>query len=524
MKRIACTYHLKNHQCDFENQDVETYRGEGFNASLLGWLGSDGLEAGWARIVAAQRQDERLTHQCFGGTYILALYEEKTRVLRIFQDFFGAPLPLYYVVSGDLVYVDTSLRHLLKRSGLRPAMNPEAEKKFLRWGAVPGKETLLAGIWKLMPGQALEVYDAPVQYPISYDVPEYTRTQAKSLWESTLQANILSYKNEKDAICMPISGGYDSNYILWTLYHDKEMVMHLFCIGAERGISELDIVRENMACYPRTTLTTGTTSPDSLSCMDDIVWRMEGAVYEPGIFLQYELGRAMARAGCRTAICGECADQIMHQEMYIGRISHFPDGPLSQDPYAYGSAVVVKKSAVMLGSFGVEGCYPYIDLPFYGLCRALARMNRDSKLYHKRICAKRLPAPILSHIAKVGGSTSLHSLFESDEAMRVFFDRVERLPAFALYTPPVPSVRGKELKISRLIRFVRAEPTLRLLLSKIVSKTRVSEPQYYTAAFRAEEKKLNEYMKIYYLDRFRHLFAESFDGERVGEERPTSQS
>ena len=100
----------------------------------------------FAAIHQALREDPDLKTQNFGGMYLLLVYDRRTGGLRLFQDFFNAPLAAYYVQVGDRLYVDTSLKHLMARTGLRPDINRAAVIQFLRYGAVYGSDTLLEGI------------------------------------------------------------------------------------------------------------------------------------------------------------------------------------------------------------------------------------------------------------------------------------------------------------------------------------------------------------------------------------------
>ena len=59
---------------------------------------------------------------------------------------------------------------------------------------------------------------------------------------------------------------------------------------------------------------TALTDKDTLSTLPDLVWRLEGAVYEVGNFLQYELNRTLAENGVKRIFCGECADQVLHED------------------------------------------------------------------------------------------------------------------------------------------------------------------------------------------------------------------
>ena len=177
----------------------------------------------------------------------------------------------------------------------------------------------------------------------------------------------------------------------------------------------------------------------------------------------------------------------------------------------------------MLGSFGVEGRYPYIDLRLAALCEALKPLNKKGKLFHKRVCAKRLPARVLRHISKVGGSTALHSLFGDQRQIDAFFAAVEKSAAFARYAQFIPARQAAEDRggpLGKIRRFIGSEPSLRLLMAKVWGKLRVTTPDHYKADFRRQERKLNDSMRLFYLGTFERLFCQEFLPQMIDGARP----
>ena len=525
MKRIACTYQMTERSAVFECQDVNQYREDGLQMALYGRMTVGGRPAEAADIREALRADPDLKAQAFGGMYLLLVYDQRSGSLRLFQDFFNAPLAAYYAQVGDRLYLDTSLKHLLARTGLRPGIDLSSAAQFLRCGAVYGPGTLLEGVNKLAALNALAVDGEQVrQYRVAYEEGSVDLEQAKSRWEDSLQDSILACAQGQSVLHMPLSAGYDSNYILYTLNQRTQAPINAYTLGALHGASEVEVVKQNAACYPRVQLHVGHTGQETLRHMEDLVWRLEGAVFEAGIFLQYELAGLIAGQGGTRALCGECADQLMNQDFRINP-QQVPDArraQVTEDPYAYGAGIVVKKSAIMLNSFGVEGCYPYIDLGLAGLCRALAPLNKKGKLYHKALCQKRFPAPVLRRIAKVGGSTPLHSLFENQDQIASFLDMVRKSEAWAQFAgllPREPQARQAGLW-GRLRRFVGSEPNWRLVWAKVLSKLRVTQADQYSAQYRRQERELNRALRIWYLATFQRIFVADFSPQRIGQALP----
>ena len=112
-------------------------------------------------------------------------------------------------------------------------------------------------------------------------------------------------------------------------------------------------------------------------------------------------------------ICGECADQVFHSKGYspAGEKTFLFD--YRHTPYEMASNVVLKKSSLMLNSFGVAGAYPFLDMNVLRLGYRTRERNGTNKRFHREQCIRLLPEEITILLAKTGGSTSLCALFDS---------------------------------------------------------------------------------------------------------------
>ena len=135
-------------------------------------------------------------------------------------------------------------------------------------------------------------------------------------------------------------------------------------------------------------------------------------MYERGIFLQYELSRLIHMHSGHRLICGECADQVFHAKAY----QQAQEGTFLFDyfhtPYEMAANVVLKKSALMLRSFGITGAYPFLDMNVLRLGYRTRARNGIDKHFHKEQCHKYLPDYVCASLSKVGGSTSLCALVD----------------------------------------------------------------------------------------------------------------
>ncbi len=364
------------------------------------------------------------------GNYLAGIYDGDAKALTIIQDRMTSPITMYYAQCGDVLHYSSSLKFLLMQTSMARELEDKSVEEFLVNGYLYGERSLLKNVFKLKAYHALVADRNGVrQVPVDYPLRKHTMGEALDLWKNTLDTAIRDTFRGETEINQPISSGYDSNYILYVATKTGGLPVNAFCIGGKRGKNEVPMVKENMKEYPDVKLHTALTSDDTLLRFPDIVWRLEGNVYEAGVFLQYELAKLVTAEGKKYLVCGECADQVMN-ENFLKQDRIFPDKfayyPFDKFPYIYSSHLILKKNGILFNSFGVETKYPYYDERFVSVANALALVSGRDKRCHVANCRACLPPTVLKNsIVKIGGSTEFHSLFADANECRKLLSAVE---------------------------------------------------------------------------------------------------
>lgn len=95
------------------------------------------------------------------GSFTIFLFDAKTQHFFIIQDEHGSHTPIYYCQQNKRFRFSTHMRTLLLNAPTSPTMNIKACRDFLLSGMlyygniVPGRDTLIEGIHKLVPGEHL---------------------------------------------------------------------------------------------------------------------------------------------------------------------------------------------------------------------------------------------------------------------------------------------------------------------------------------------------------------------------------
>ncbi len=190
-----------------------------YNGELYGVDDERGDTQFLAEALSRNPGDEKQVLKGLNGMFALAWYRPETGRLLLARDRLGSK-PLYYTylngrVDGHLAF-SSELRGLLA-AGVKPQLDPVGLRLYLRCGYVPGRHTLLKGVFKLAPGEIRE-YDAAngnliglgstlSQAPDSvWSVDDYRQRLAESV--------ALSLPSRRQ-VGLFLSGGLDSCSVLW---------------------------------------------------------------------------------------------------------------------------------------------------------------------------------------------------------------------------------------------------------------------------------------------------------------------
>ncbi len=429
------------------------------------------------------------------GQFSAFVYDKKTSELTCFQDILGGLTPVYFTKNNDKLYLSTSLKKLLYVSQVPRELNKTAEKEFLIYATTFGSKTLIKNVFKL-PLQKMLVVSAG-NYQLlnnAYTVEEkMTSKEGQVRWENTMKNAIVRCVPEsvKDkGIAMPLSAGFDSNFILYNLATYTDNKIDCFTVGGARGVSEISNVEKITKCYGQNvSCNTAVVSSQTFQSFPDIVWRLEGCMYETGVFLQYELSKKMNANSVIDIVCGEGSDEVFIGSFYDNitcpKETFSPTKERHGDKYTWLAQFVSKKSAIMMNSFGITPRYPYTDRNVLSIAEAVKDVNgAGDKAFHKDFCRKHIPAEVLENMKTMGGSTDVLSFFDGEP-----ITEFKKMTNGKINSNFYPSVSMINFYIS-----------FRILISKILKRQKSGITAWKYNRFN------DKYITRLYLELFKRLF------------------
>lgn len=159
------------------------------------------------------------------GFFSFAFYDSQKDELNVVRDRFGVK-PLYYFLDNEKLAFASELRPLLQLIG-KQTLNNNALNTYLRLNYISGKETVFNNVYRLLPGELIEVKNNQVNVRSWYEIPQ---DKPENSIQDILSDAVKIRLNADVAVGSFLSGGIDSS-IISALAKQHHNNIHTFSIG-----------------------------------------------------------------------------------------------------------------------------------------------------------------------------------------------------------------------------------------------------------------------------------------------------
>jgi len=402
------------------------------------------------------------------GVYFALIYDEKQEKVYLHQSQFGCPIPIYYTDTPGRFVLSTSMKLLLQETGISREFHFPSVLDFMSYSElIPNEHTLVKDVEKLVTqrNMTIDVRSAKRHFE-SFKSRNLilTRQEAESQLLDSIGDKIKQIAGElrsKD-YTQTLTGGWDSNLMLSFLNNAGPNKIKAVTINGGGITNEIPAVEHVLKFYPKDRIQyyTHTIQNSIFNFMPNIVWILEGYMFQTGMFLRYALSRLVRDIGSSSVFLGSGADPILNSEMG-------PGGNVVYEPYSNRSGFDVireqkktvrnlciksiigdiyfamkgesdenwikrkclrpgfreryntqidynmKMHELMLNSFGIQGLYPFINRNTVYCAKPLRPWNRDKSLYKQKV-KEHLGPDISSVLKKSHAVVDTDNLFEDN--------------------------------------------------------------------------------------------------------------
>lgn len=159
------------------------------------------------------------------GFFSFAFYNSEADELHVVRDRFGVK-PLYYYLDEEKLAFASELKPLMHLIGPQP-LNLNAINTYFRLNYISGKETVFKNVFRLLPGELIEVKNKQAKICNWYQIPQLkTENSIQEILSDAVKIRL----NADVPVGSFLSGGLDSS-IISALAKQHHSNIHTFSIG-----------------------------------------------------------------------------------------------------------------------------------------------------------------------------------------------------------------------------------------------------------------------------------------------------
>lgn len=263
---------------------------------------------------AALRASLRDSLDSIDGAFAAAWWDGSARRLTLLRDPFGVR-SLYYTEHRGTFYFATEIKQLLAIPGLPRELDHAAIHKYLTFSFVPGEDTPVKGIRRLLPRRYAEYEGGRLALTQYFELRETSgeplndRAAAAHLIGELCKAAVEKRLHGNETLGLFLSGGLDSSSVaLWLKEAGADVRAFSLDFGGKSVEKERAQQVAQSLAIPLEFVKVG--GEDLLPVMADLVWRLDLPFGDAVTGPQYLLGRAARAAGCDAIFNGEGGDQL----------------------------------------------------------------------------------------------------------------------------------------------------------------------------------------------------------------------
>ena len=247
------------------------------------------------------------------GMFAVAVWDARAERLWLARDRMGEK-PLYYAEGAGGIVFASELRAVLAHPSVARSLDPCGLSRYLAYDFVPDPHSLVRGVRKLGPGEALSRRDGETVVTRYWDIPFHPEPAVdERCWEHEIRARLDESVRQRLAADVPVgcflSGGIDSSAVTATAARQRAGI-RTFSVGYPEGPHDerrfARLVAERYATRHEELVIT---AEDARGLVPDVGALMDEPLADMSFIPLHLLARA-ARASVTVALTGDGGDEL----------------------------------------------------------------------------------------------------------------------------------------------------------------------------------------------------------------------
>lgn len=249
------------------------------------------------------------------GMFAFAVWDSDKRSLFLARDHVGIK-PIYFSIHAEGLTFASEIKALLTDAQVPRAANPRVLDAWLRFGYVPGEQTMFDGIERLLPGHCMEINRGKIEVTRYWDIeyPEQgRRREAETIDEAEeLMRDAVRLQLRSDVpLGIFLSGGLDSSAIVALTHSLGVRDINTYYIGWDQGkeYDESPYARQVSELFGTRHHEYWMSADDFRESLETFTWLMDEPVTEAAAISLYKIAK-LAREDVTVVLSGEGSDEV----------------------------------------------------------------------------------------------------------------------------------------------------------------------------------------------------------------------
>ena len=251
------------------------------------------------------------------GMFAFAIWDRSKRSLFLARDRLGIK-PLYYRSDGKTLLFGSEIKAILAYPGVKPEFNRGTLAEYLAFGYIAGKETMYAGIRKLLPGHILAVDENGQLTTSPYwdlnvkpDDGSQPREHYVRRYREQLEDCVSSHLMSDVPLGVFLSGGLDSSAIAALTTKLRKEPIETFSVGyGEEAYSELPYARTIAEHLKSKHHEVHLSRDEFFQSLPTLIWHEDEPIVWPSSVALYFVAR-LAKERVTVVLTGEGSDETL---------------------------------------------------------------------------------------------------------------------------------------------------------------------------------------------------------------------
>ena len=251
------------------------------------------------------------------GMFAFAIWDRRQRVLFAARDRLGIK-PFYYRWDANAFLFGSEIKAILAYPDTEAVFNRNTLAEYLAFGYITGRETMFAGIRKLMPGHTLELKEGGEPrieryWDLRVEVDREPRPQSYYIlgYRDLLEQAVSSHLMSDVPLGMFLSGGLDSSAVAALATKSRGDRIQTFAVGyGEEQFSELGFAREVAKHIGSDHHEVRLSREEFFASLPRLIWHEDEPIVWPSSVSLYSVAR-LARQRVTVVLTGEGSDETL---------------------------------------------------------------------------------------------------------------------------------------------------------------------------------------------------------------------